>query len=70
VLRKGLNQSLRYDLVQRNVATMVDSPKLVKKEYLSLSRERVFKFLEVCQGHPLECAFLISLTCAVGVASA
>lgn len=61
ILRRALNRALRFELVTRNVALMVDSPKLTKKEILPPSKEEVFKFLDAIKGHRLEAAFVLSV---------
>jgi integrase len=58
VLRSALNQALRWGLVARNVATLVDSPNYTRLEVKPLRAEEVKKFLEAMKGDRLEALYL------------
>jgi len=45
VLRRALNRALKNGLVERNVATLVDLPKLARREIRALSPDEVRRFL-------------------------
>jgi integrase len=61
VLRSALNQALRWGLVARNVATLVDSPNYTRLEVKPLRAEEVKKFLEAMKGDRLEALYLVTL---------
>ena len=54
VLRNALNKAMRWGLVIRNVAELVDVPRIPRAERLTLDAEQARRFLEVIQGHDLE----------------
>jgi integrase len=47
VLRRALNQAVRWDMVSRNVATLVDAPKAVRREVTPYTRNEARQFLVV-----------------------
>src|SRR5690606_10492197 len=53
VLRTALNQALRWGLVVRNVALLVDRPRLPKKEIEPLSAEQIQAFMVAASKHRL-----------------
>lgn len=65
VLRVALNQALRWGLVVRNVATLVESPRVVSPEVNPLTPEQARMLLEAMQGDRLET--LYSVVLAVGL---
>lgn len=62
VLRKSLAQAVRWGLIPRNPAELVDRPKVAKKEMLVLTPEQVNTLLEAAQGHRLYALFLLAVT--------
>jgi integrase len=60
-LRRGLNQAMRWELVGRNVATLVDLPKADTPEVDPLELDEALRFLEVLQGDRLEGLFAVTL---------
>ena len=65
VLRCALNQALRWGLIARNVASLVDLPKRRKKEQDFLSPEDARKLLAVIRGDRLEALYSVAL--AIGL---
>ncbi len=49
VIRRALNRAMKNELVERNVATLVDLPKSVRKEMRALSPEEVRRFLSAAE---------------------
>jgi integrase len=62
VLRIALTQALKWNLVARNVATLVDPPRYHKPEVVPFNAEQVRTFLEVSKGDRLEALFLVMLS--------
>jgi len=65
ILRRALGQALRWGLVARNVATLVDPPRSRRPEVRPLSPEQARAFLESVKGDRLEA--LWSVAVAVGL---
>ena len=61
VLRTALNQALRWGLVPRNVATLVDPPRAPREPVKPMSPEEAHRFMEAAQGDPYEAVFAIGL---------
>ena len=59
-LRRALKIALRWDLISRNVATLVDAPKLAAREVLTYTPDQIETFLSAVAGDPLECLYLIA----------
>lgn len=57
VLRAALNRAVKWQLVGRNVALLVDSPRVPKVEIVPFSPEVAGKFLAAAHGHRLEHLF-------------
>lgn len=62
ILRCALNQAVKWNLVARNVAALVDPPRYSKPEVVPLNPDEVNKFLEVIKGDPLETVFHVALS--------
>jgi integrase len=62
ILRRALNQALRWQLISRNVATLVDAPKVEQSEIVPLAPEQARAFLLVVAGHLLEGLFTVALS--------
>lgn len=61
VLRTALSLAVRWDLVSRNVARMVDRPRIERKQISPLTPEEARKFLAAIRGHRLEALFSVAL---------
>lgn len=61
VLRRALNQAVKWDLVARNVATLVDRPRSETKEIVPLTPEQARAFLKAIQGERLEALYTVAL---------
>ena len=70
VLRMGLNTAMRWHLVTRNVATLVDPPRVVGREIQPLTPEQARTFLKATEGHPLEAFFTVALACGLRLGEA
>ncbi|MBA2558387.1 MAG: site-specific integrase [Propionibacteriales bacterium] len=62
VLRAALGSALREELVFRNVAALVDSPRVVKREFSPWSAAESRRFLSSTRGTPLYPAYVVSLS--------
>ena len=65
ILRHALDQAVKWGLVARNVAKLVDSPKAKRAEIRTLTPEQAGEFLKAAKGVRLEA--LYSVTLAVGL---
>jgi integrase len=62
VLRMSLGQALKWNLVARNVARLVDPPRLQKFEVQPISPEQARKLMQAVQGDRLEALFTVALS--------
>lgn len=62
VLRRALGQALKWGLVARNVATLVDPPKSEHHDYVFMSPEQARAFLNAVKGDRLEALYSVALT--------
>lgn len=62
VLRNALNQAMRWDLVSRNVAALVDPPRQVSVEVRPFTVAEAKALLAAAAGDRLEAAFRVALT--------
>ena len=62
ILRRALQQALRWQLVSRNVATLVDAPKVEQSEIAPLPPAQARAFLLAVTGHRLEGLFTVALS--------
>jgi integrase len=65
VLRMALDHACKLDLVPRNVALLVDFPKVEHAEIEPFTPEQAMKFVEACKGHRLGALF--SVATAIGL---
>lgn len=65
VLRRALNQAVRWSIVPRNVATLVDVPRVPRFEIRFFTPDEARHFLEVARGDRLEALYTLAL--AVGL---
>src|SRR5262249_42186453 len=62
VLHQALDQAVKWNLVSRNVASLVAVPRSAPEEARALTSEEAKKLLEVARGHWLETLLLVALT--------
>lgn len=61
VLRRALNQAVKWDLVPRNVATLVQPPRAPRAEITPLTPEQARAFLDAVRGDRLEALYSVGL---------
>jgi len=61
VLRNGLNQALRWGITARNVATLVDVPRIERPAVHVFSVDEARRFLEAAHGEPFEALYCVAL---------
>jgi integrase len=61
VLRTALSIAVRWDMVSRNVAKLVDRPRLERKPINPLTPDEARRFLAATKGHRLEALFSVAL---------
>jgi integrase len=54
ILRRALGEAVRWELVNRNAAALVDAPKGTRHRADALSQEQAATLLAACRGTPLE----------------
>jgi integrase len=62
VLRSALSQAVRWSLVSRNSAALVDAPRIPRKKIEPLNPEHARKLLEVARGARYEAIYTVALT--------
>ncbi|HEX5158878.1 MAG TPA: site-specific integrase [Ktedonobacterales bacterium] len=62
VLHRALSQAERLGLVGRNVADLVDAPRMAEHEMHVLDRPQVHRFLQAARGDRLEALFVLAVT--------
>ncbi len=65
VLRRALKQALKWELVARNAAQLVDAPRVAQREIESFTPEQAKTFLDAIRGDRLEALYSVAL--AVGL---
>lgn len=65
ILRAAMNQAVRWNLVPRNVVTLVSPPRVPRKEIMPFNPEEARAFLAAAQGHRLEALFAVAV--AIGL---
>ena len=65
VLVQVLRHAERQGLVARNAAAIVPTPAGPRSEGRSLTVEQARALLDAAEGHPLEAAFMVALTCGL-----
>ena len=65
VLRRALGQALKWSLVARNVATLVDSPRVERPEVQPFTPDQARTFLRAIEGDRLEALYSVAL--AIGL---
>lgn len=61
LLRRSLGLAVKWGMVQRNVALLVDPPRVQHKEIQPFTPTQAKQFLEAVQGHKLEALFTVAL---------
>ncbi len=61
VLRRALGQALKWGLVARNVATLVDPPRSVRHENRPLTADEARRFLAAARGDRLEALYAVAV---------
>jgi len=62
VLHRALSHAARWGLVVRNVATLVDAPRVTQEEMQTLSPAEVKRFLAKANGHRLHALFALAIS--------
>jgi integrase len=62
VLRTALAQALKWNLVARNVAALVDSPRIPKKQLNYLTPEQARQFMDSIKGSRWECLYITAIS--------
>lgn len=62
ILRMALGQALKWNLVARNAAMLVDPPRVAKYEVQAITPEQARIFLQAIQGDRLEALFTVALS--------
>ncbi|MBI4852241.1 MAG: site-specific integrase [Acidobacteria bacterium] len=70
VLRKALGQALKWALVGRNVATLVDPPRYKRPEIVPLSPEQCRVFLKSIKGGRMEALYSVALALGLRIGEA
>jgi len=65
VLRRALNQALKWDLIPRNVVTLVDPPKVQRPEIQPWAPEEARRFLAEVKGDRLEAIYSVAISCGL-----
>ena len=61
VIRRALGQAYKWELVPRNVATLVRPPRVSRYEARTLSSEEAAAFLEAIKGDRLEALYIVAV---------
>jgi integrase len=62
LLRSALDQAVRWELVPRNVARLVDKPCSDSRKMVTLDRDQVARFLEAAKPTPFAALYTLALT--------
>ncbi len=62
VLRRALNQAVKWGMLPRNVATLVELPRLKRREMRPLNPAEARRFLAEAQGERLEALYSVALS--------
>jgi integrase len=65
ILRKALNVALKDQLLARNVASLVDPPRVAAKEVQPLTPQEARQFLESVQTDPLAALFTVAVSLGI-----
>ncbi|HEV8536029.1 MAG TPA: site-specific integrase [Candidatus Limnocylindria bacterium] len=62
VVHRALAQAERWGAVARNVASLVDAPRIATHEMATLNEQEVRRLAAALEGHPLEAVFVLAFT--------
>jgi integrase len=62
MMHKALENAVRWQIVPRNVAQLVELPRVEKKETVVLTKEQVQQLVEAAKGHELYIPILLAVT--------
>jgi integrase len=62
ILRHALDQAMKWDLVFRNVAKLVDAPRMERREMIALDQAQAGCFLDAATGERLEALYSVALS--------
>ena len=62
VLRKALNQAMRWRYITFNAAALVETPRIEQHKVHPLTKEEARRLLDAVRGHRLEALYLLALT--------
>ena len=65
VLHRSLGQAAKWGLIPRNPASLVDPPKVSKKEFRPLSPEEAGRFLEAAEDDRFYALYVLAITCGL-----
>jgi integrase len=65
VLHRSLGQATKWGLIPRNPASVVDPPRVSKKEFRPLSPEEAQRFLEAVEGDRFYALYVLAITCGL-----
>ena len=65
ILHKALGQAAKWNLVPRNVADLVDAPRVPKKEMRVLTPEEAQRFLAAAEGDRFHALYVLAVTCGL-----
>lgn len=63
VLHRALGQAAKWGLVARNVAALVDAPRVARTEMQALFQEEAMKLLDASQEDRLHAMYVLAVTC-------
>lgn len=62
IINESLNKAFKWEMIVRNPATLVEAPKVAKKEIEVWNEEEIHRFLSFAKGSRYYAAFLLALT--------
>lgn len=65
ILRRALAQAMRWELLTRNVAALVDPPRVTREEIRPLTPEQARTFLREIHGDRLEALYAVAIACGL-----
>ena len=70
VLRNALNTAIRWRLISVNAATLIDAPRVTRREIRPLTPDEARALLSAAKGHPLDAFFVVALGCGLRLGEA
>jgi integrase len=62
MLHRALSQALKWGLIGRNVAALVDPPRVERAEFEPLTAQEAARLLDAAKGDRLEALYVLALT--------